>query len=321
MTVRASNKKTQGVMCSICGGGSVVSLGAFSNYSGELLDCFSCGSAWTQPLPSPEYLASYYQGFRFQIQKKGSLARRVETMRMNHKVRSIRRLLAKYACSPTSILDYGGGGGAYALGFARVFPKCQVTLFDLDRSEFNTLEAGGVRPVSVVQGRFEFVFSSHVIEHVRSPWDFMKTLHAALDPGGIAIVALPNRYCREFWRAGYFLAYKRRLEGSTWRKFLSRPWFCIDPPRHLWAFSLESLGVLAEGSGFSVLEAGTEFAGVSNLESNDMYSVLSLGLIKRPWKLARNLFVVLLSSLARLFAGTRSEAGNNLYVVLRKTAN
>lgn len=320
MTVRETGEKAPSECCPICGGGSVACRGTFANYPGELLDCSACGSAWTHPLPSPGFLSSYYQGFRFQSQKKGSPARQIEAMRMDSKVHRIRRLLARHGCFPTSILDYGGGGGAYALGFARVFPQCQVTLFDVDSSEFHTLEAGGVRPVSAVHGSFEFVFSSHVIEHVRSPRDFMKTLHAALDPGGIAIVALPNRYCREFWRAGYFLACKQRLAGSTWRAFLSRPWFCIDPPRHLWAFSRESLEVLAEDGGFTILEAGTEFAGVSNLESNDMYSLLSLRLIRRPWTLARNLFVVLLSSLASVLGGARSGAGNNLYVVLRKAS-
>jgi SAM-dependent methyltransferase len=318
MTVGEAGNTALAMGCPVCGGGSVVSRGVFSSYPGELLDCFSCGSAWTHPLPSPEYLASYYQGFRFQARKKASLAQRIEAMRMDRKVHRIRRLLAKYGCSPTSILDYGGGGGAYALGFMRVFPRSQVTLFDLDSSEFHELEAGGVRPVSAVHGSFDFVFSSHVIEHVRSPLEFMKTLHAALNPGGIAIVALPNRYCREFWRPGYLLAYKRRLQGSTWGGFLSRPWFCIDPPRHLWAFSRESLDVLAKGSGFAIAEAGTEFAGVSALESNDMYALSSLGLLKRPWRLARNLFVILSSSLARVFAGAHSGAGNNLYVVLRK---
>jgi hypothetical protein len=49
-----------------------------------------------------------------------------------------------------------------------------------------------------------------------------------------------------------------------------------------------------------------------------MYSWLSPRLIRRPWTLARTLFVVGVSSLAAWLAGTRSGAGNNLYVVLRK---
>jgi SAM-dependent methyltransferase len=308
-----------GARCPVCGSAGITVRGAFANYRGELLDCVACDSAWAHPLPTPEYLASYYAGFGFQVQKQGAWARRLEVLRMDRKVRRIRRWLAKYGCAPRSILDYGGGGGAYALAFARGFPGCPVTLFDLDRSEYRALEAGGVHPVAEVRGSFDFVFSSHVIEHVRWPADFMKALHAALNPGGIAIVALPNRYCREFWRPDYFLAYRRQLQGATLGAFLSRPWFCIDPPRHLWAFSRRSLGVLARAGGLEILEAGTEFAGISTLESNDMYALSSLGLLKRPWTLARNLFVILSSSLARLSAGAHSGAGNNLYVVLRKS--
>lgn len=81
-----------------------------------------------------------------------------------------------------------------------------------------------------IEGPFDFVHLSHVIEHVDSPTAMLRQVHALLRPGGTAYIETPNLASFGF---------------RAWREH----WFPIEAPRHLWLFTVPSLrrAVAAEG--------------------------------------------------------------------------
>lgn len=83
---------------------------------------------------------------------------------------------------------------------------------------------------------FDQVVIWHVLEHIADPFETIRECRRILKPGGRLIVAVPN-----------FSSAQARWSGPHW--------FHLDPPRHLYHFSLEALERLVTRSGFDVQSA------------------------------------------------------------------
>jgi 2-polyprenyl-3-methyl-5-hydroxy-6-metoxy-1,4-benzoquinol methylase len=73
----------------------------------------------------------------------------------------------------------------------------------------------------------------HVLEHLRDPAATLVELRRVLAPDGELVISVPN-----------FSSLQARWAGPAW--------FHLDPPRHLWHFSLEALRRLVKRAGFVV---------------------------------------------------------------------
>jgi SAM-dependent methyltransferase len=98
------------------------------------------------------------------------------------------------------ILDFGCGSGRHVYDHLdRGFPRCQG--FDLhdqqilrraqDRDHFLV---GADGRVPAAEGRFDFVYSSQVFEHVRDPVLAFAEIHRVLKAGGVARLSFPARW-------------------------------------------------------------------------------------------------------------------------------
>lgn len=82
-------------------------------------------------------------------------------------------------------LDVGGGIDSLAL-FVELFPRIQkVIIYDQPQGDAQLLD-------NVPDGSFDFVFSSHCLEHVRDPHEALRNWIRVVKPRGHIIVNVPD---------------------------------------------------------------------------------------------------------------------------------
>jgi SAM-dependent methyltransferase len=87
-----------------------------------------------------------------------------------------------------------------------------------------------------LDGTFDIIRLSFVLEHVHNPLKTLQTVGGLLKPGGYAHIAIPN--------AGSIVA---RLFGTYWYDF--------DIPRHLYWFTPSSFHLLCEQANLDIVNA------------------------------------------------------------------
>lgn len=112
----------------------------------------------------------------------------------------------------------------------------------------HTVYAGRFEDVDIPEGQFDFVWASHVIEHVPDPKAFTEKVFRLLKPGGIFWFWTPN------------------IESLDARIFRNKHWGAYHFPRH-WVFydekSVNKLGrKLLIRSGKNCLRAERDFLGL-----------------------------------------------------------
>jgi SAM-dependent methyltransferase len=98
----------------------------------------------------------------------------------------------------------------------------------------DTLE-GVVADVELQPGAYDFALFQHALEHVLDPVGDLRAVHAALKPGGLVLVTLPNFGCWE-----------RRVFGGRW--------FYLEMPRHRVHFAGRTLERVLRTAGFDDVE-------------------------------------------------------------------
>ncbi|MBI4449899.1 class I SAM-dependent methyltransferase [Candidatus Uhrbacteria bacterium] len=116
------------------------------------------------------------------------------------------------------VLDAGCGRGDNALWFARRYPHAAVVAVDIDPALVEAVRRRavgvGLRNVSVQQADIEnsslvthpsslpygIVWSVDVFEHLRDPQAAVRSLAAALAPGGTLLIHVPRARQRRFFR-------------------------------------------------------------------------------------------------------------------------
>lgn len=156
-------------------------------------------------------------------------------------------LMIRYLDAPPAnqhrLLDVGCGDGE-ALDILRRL-GWQTTGVEVDgkavasaRARGLDVRQGHLQDAGFAEHSFDVTTSSHVIEHVHDPLEFLREQRRILKPGGRLIAVTPN------------------VEGpmhKTWGKH----WLGLDPPRHLALFTRSSLRRLASAAGFSRIQIVT----------------------------------------------------------------
>lgn len=94
-----------------------------------------------------------------------------------------------------------------------------------------TIHPGTLEDAAFPDESFRFVHSSHVIEHLNRPDEFISELYRILKPGGYCLCATPNSS-----------GFQARLFAERWRSVIAD---------HLFLFSRKTLRRLAESRGFA----------------------------------------------------------------------
>jgi 2-polyprenyl-3-methyl-5-hydroxy-6-metoxy-1,4-benzoquinol methylase len=225
-----------GAVCTVCGAEDSRPSFSIEGISSRLVVCGGCGLGWLEPLPSPQEVASFYQHDYYggdSAKFRPLIERLVRIIGVRH-IRFLTRGLHPGA----RVLDVGCGRGVLLATLAD-------RGFEVHGVEHSEAAARGADPRAEIRiapelvdagyltGYFDEVIMWHVLEHVRNPRATVAEIHRILRPSGRLIVAVPNF-------------------GSVQARWAGAAWFHLDPPRHLYHFSLLALRHLLESVGFVV---------------------------------------------------------------------
>jgi 2-polyprenyl-3-methyl-5-hydroxy-6-metoxy-1,4-benzoquinol methylase len=126
--------------------------------------------------------------------------------------------------TPGRVLDIGSGDGGFlenakSIGWTVVGVDVDPAAVANARSRGLDVRQGTVHDV---EGPFDLITMSHVIEHLHDPIEVLRACYRLLSPGGSLWLETPN-------------------SRSVGLKRLGRGWLGLDAPRHLLLFNRESL--------------------------------------------------------------------------------
>ena len=209
--------------CHVCGGARFYYLFSASDY--RVVRCDDCGLVFLNPQPSDDELAGIYNPDYFlgSNSEKGSQA-----------VREIKQATARLYlseisryCGPDSghLLEIGCGDGdflvtAQAAGWRVTGVEYSAAACEKARQRLKHGEVfcGELQAAGLEAEQFDLCVISDVIEHVRSPMDFLKEIHRLLKPGGALFIATPSI---DSWSA--------RLMRQKWMEFKAEHLVYFDP--------------------------------------------------------------------------------------------
>lgn len=205
----------------------------------QIVECTTCGFAFTNPRPADEDLGKYYESDEYishSNTSKGIVSRLYQLVRKHTLKRKLRLVnsennigtLLDIGCGTGEFLNTVKQGGWKTIGIepsASARKQCEDN-YKLDVREEKDLN--NLAPQS-----FDVITMWHVMEHVPYLCARVNKLKELLKADGVLIIAVPNR-------------------NSYDAKFYGEHWAAYDLPRHLWHFRPQDMRKLLEKVGFEV---------------------------------------------------------------------
>ncbi len=164
---------------------------------------------------------------------------------------AIASMVSRHLTSRGAVLDIGAHSGALLLrlkdlGFVElVGTDLDSTRFDVPGAEFKCLELN--QAFACHFGRkFQLVTATDVIEHLDSPRNFLREVHALLEEDGWLVISLPNV-------ASWEGRLRFLLDGELWQFAESN----YRDQRHISPITSEQMVMMMQELGFRVVEMGS----------------------------------------------------------------
>lgn len=205
--------------------------------------CLRCGLMYLSPRPTPDTIGQYYPAtytsYRPPIEDE-----RLSVMRWMRRRKLVKRrqLIEQYSRQQQGrLLDVGCATGLFLSEMAQsgwqvagIEPIASAA--DYARQRFGLHVFQGVLSEAPFEpGTFDVVTFWDVLEHTFSPVEDLAQAARLLRPGGLLALSVPNWHSLERW-------------------FFGRYWQGLDPPRHLYVFTQQTLTALLNQAGFSVTD-------------------------------------------------------------------
>lgn len=223
---------------------------AFVKTGFTFCECEDCGTLFANPLPRSEQFEAFYRDSAAARYWADVFVPRVMEARraaiVRPRVAQIRDLCRQRGVDPKTVLDVGSGHGMFLEEWRAAVPDVagyavepNGTLAALCRKlGFEVYEGVGERASSHWSEVADVATSFEVIEHVPQLFDFVRSMHALLKPGGLAIATTLG------------------CDGFDIR-LLWQEANCICPPNHLNFCSRAGFTRLFERAGFIDVEVLT----------------------------------------------------------------
>jgi SAM-dependent methyltransferase len=273
--------------CPICAHPTATPRYEIDRHPFVIVVCDSCGAGRFDPHPTTEDIATFYPATYYGSAGEGrKFTPAIEGLVRATASRKARRF-SRGLPEGARVLDVGCGRGTLLrdladLGFEvhGVEVSEEATRGADERAEIRiawTLAEAGYPAES-----FDLVILWHVLEHLSAPLETLREIHRALQPGGRLSLAVPN-----------FSSLQARWAGEAW--------FHLDPPRHLFHFSMPALLKALDDCGFEVVSV-SHFS----LRQNPFGWVQSL--LNRSESMSRNALYSILENDARVKVSSAQRA-------------
>lgn len=177
------------------------------------------------------------------------------------------------------ILDYGGGGGQFALVCKSHFPE--ATVFITDISDEALLEEWSPANIQIPfrsfprdDTKFDFIFLNDVFEHVSDPALVLKQLAGKLKTGGKLFIDTP----KQFWIYPFTRLVSKSLHTKVLRGTVSTA--------HLQIWSQKSFELLVRESGPKI----SKYKELSEYTMSADFYTTNMGITNPILKLAARVF-------------------------------
>ena len=222
--------------CPVCGTAGAAAIMELSELGIWIRRCGGCGLGWLDPMPGEALLRSFYPDDYY-----GAPGRKFDAL-IEPAVRLVgarhARFLSRGLAPGARVLDVGCGRGVHLRGLLDA--GLEVHGFEISEEAVRGIDprvrvrtAADLRDVGYPDSWFDEVILWHVLEHLRDPLGTLDEIRRLLRPGGRLVVAVPHF-------------------GSLQARWSGPAWFHLDPPRHLFHFTVPALRRALTDRGFRV---------------------------------------------------------------------
>ena len=227
--------------CMVCGHESLRRLHKLKGYT--IATCEVCDLTQLDPLPSAETLSALYGDAYYETEKESPGYDDYAGQRLEYAetfAAEVRRL-SSLVPAGGRVLDVGCGFGYFVAEATRggfdaygldVSPAAIDRACEVAKGRVFVGRLGDVHELP--HERFDVIFTSHTLEHIVAPVEFMRSIRDHLQPGGYVVALTPN--------IGSFLA---RISGRRWVSF--------KLPEHVSYFRPASARYLCRETGFETV--------------------------------------------------------------------
>jgi len=210
----------------------------------SIVCCQRCGLLFLNPRPTKEEMGRYYpyneykDEFALALDDEPSLLRRLNRLYHTEKMcRSVERVkregrLLDVGCATGNFLDRMRRRGNWQVRGVEI--NEEAARYARERFGLNIF-AGELCEANYPASWFDVVTLWDVLEHLHDPLDTLKEINQVLKDDGILILSVPN-------------------SDSFDAKMFRGCWIGLDPPRHLYTFSIETLKWLLAKAGLEAIE-------------------------------------------------------------------
>lgn len=227
-------------ICRICGSKELSVYHTTSDHL-KIFQCNNCKIQFLNPQYSDRFLTDMYSTYTIDQSAYESSLNRAHL--------GCLLMVEKYAKEKKALLDIGCGNGhlislAHKRGWSPVgYDVAPDTVSQVSKKLGIKVVSGDFLQTDFVFGSFDAITMLHVIEHLKSPLDYLQRINELLKPGGVFFLALPNIRSRSALLK--FLLEKMKIKRENIGGY-------YDTGHHLFYYTPETISDILKLNGFEI---------------------------------------------------------------------